>query len=326
VDGVPAAREPSTARIEHSIEATADSARPIDDRPSGARLKSTIETIASVIAPTTLIMALLYYFGWARATATYNHFGIDQSGLGFSIQDYLLRSTNSAFRPLSFLLLVGLLVGWLQVRLARTLEAETPTRLVSLLVGTARVVGALLLFIGLISRFGPVVYNIRFPVVPLSLASGVSLLVYAGWLGQRWEPDRGGSRKARVSPSWLPALRRGLVWAFVIVNLFAAVASYADLRGAELGRQLEAHLAVRPGVVLYSVDPLGLEGPGVGRTSLTKSASRFQFRYVGLKLIVRSGGKYFLVPAGWSSHNGASVFVIPDGDNIRVEFQPGSIP
>jgi hypothetical protein len=60
------------------------------------------------------------------------------------------------------------------------------------------------------------------------------------------------------------------------------------------------------------------------RTSLTKSASRYRFRYTGLRLIVRSGGKYFLVPAGWSSQNGASAFVIPDGDDFRLEFQPGS--
>jgi hypothetical protein len=77
-------------------------------------------------------------------------------------------------------------------------------------------------------------------------------------------------------------------------------------------------------VILYSVQPLGLDGPGVDYTSLPADPSRFRFRYSGLKLLVRSGGKYFLVPAGWSSRSGAPTFAIPDGDDIRVEFQPGS--
>jgi hypothetical protein len=294
------------------------------DEQGGARLRSTIQTIGSVVAPTTLVTALLYYFGWARATATYDHFGIDQSTLGFSTQDYLLHSTNSAFRPLSLVLLLGLLAGWLQLRLARTLESGTPAWLLPLVAHGARVVGLLLLLIGLLGRYGPLVYNVAFPVVPLSLATGVLLLTYGSWVRRRWQPARDVARDPRLSPPWLTGLRRGLLWAFVIVNLFAAVAGYADERGRELGRQLEANLQIRPGVILYSVQPLGLDGPGVDHTGLPAGPSRFRFRYTGLKLLVRSGGKYFLVPAGWSSGSGASTFAIPDGDDIRVEFQPGS--
>lgn len=294
-----------------------------DDGEGGARLRSTIQTIGSVVAPTTLVTALLYYFGWARATATYDHFGIDQSTLGFSTQDYLLHSTNSAFRPLSLVLLLGLLAGWLQVRLARPLESGTPAWLRPLVVHGARVVGLLLLLIGLLGRYGPLVYNVTFPAVPLSLAAGVLLLTYGGWVQRRWQPAR-GARDPRLSPLWLTGLRRGLLWAFVIVNLFAAVAGYADERGRELGRQLEANLQIRPAVSLYSVQPLGLDGPGVDHTGLPAGPSRFRFRYTGLRLLVRSGGNYFLVPAGWSSRSGAPTFAIPDGDDIRVEFQPGS--
>jgi hypothetical protein len=240
--GPPRPAEPAGAGAQWPAEGVT---RP-DDGQGGARLHSTIQTVGSVVAPTTLVTALLYYFGWARATATYDHFGIDQSALGFSTQDYVLHSTNSAFRPLSLVLLLGLLAGWLQLRLVRTLESRTPAWLLPLVAHSARGVGLLLLLIGLLGRYGPLVYNVTFPVVPLSLATGVLLLTYGGWVQRRWQPARDIARDPRLSPPWLTGLRRGLLWAFVIVNLFAAVAGYADERGRELGRQLEANLQIRP--------------------------------------------------------------------------------
>ena len=51
-------------------------------------------------APTTLIVALMVYFGWACTSVQYAVLGIDRGTLGLSVQDYLFRSVNETFRPL----------------------------------------------------------------------------------------------------------------------------------------------------------------------------------------------------------------------------------
>jgi len=66
--------------------------------------KLTIEIIGTAAALTTSLAALLYYFGWARTSALYSYFGVTQDLLDFGTRDYLLRSVNSAVRPLGFVL------------------------------------------------------------------------------------------------------------------------------------------------------------------------------------------------------------------------------
>jgi hypothetical protein len=49
----------------------------------------------------------------------------------------------------------------------------------------------------------------------------------------------------------------------------------------------------------------------------------YRFRYTGLKLIVRAGGRWFLLPAGWTPGNRGAALLLPDTDDLRVEFTPG---
>jgi hypothetical protein len=79
-----------------------------------------------VLAPTTVITALLFYFGWARTNALFGRLGIDQCALGFTVQDYLLRSVNSTFRPLSVVLLAA--TAGLSVHIALSRALATPGR------------------------------------------------------------------------------------------------------------------------------------------------------------------------------------------------------
>ena len=57
--------------------------------------------IAGIVAPATLLTALAYYFGWRRERAFAGYFGIDPSVLGFSTSDYILRSVDALFVPVS---------------------------------------------------------------------------------------------------------------------------------------------------------------------------------------------------------------------------------
>jgi hypothetical protein len=49
----------------------------------------------------------------------------------------------------------------------------------------------------------------------------------------------------------------------------------------------------------------------------------FTYRYDGLRPLLHSGGHWFLLPAGWTHGNGATVIILPDtAPSIRVDLAP----
>ena len=70
--------------------------------------RSALELAGLVVAPTTLVTALAFYFGWVLTNSRASYFGIDASALGFSTQDYLLRSADALFVPLGTALVLAL--------------------------------------------------------------------------------------------------------------------------------------------------------------------------------------------------------------------------
>ena len=73
----------------------------------------------------------------------------------------------------------------------------------------------------------------------------------------------------------------------------------------------------------YSARRLHLAGPAIRETELRGPDAAYRFRYSGLKLVVRSGGRWFLLPASWTPGNGAAALLLADTDELRVEFRPG---
>ncbi len=76
-----------------------------------------------------------------------------------------------------------------------------------------------------------------------------------------------------------------------------------------------------PGVVIYSKDRLEIEMPGIRVEEIGDAQSAYRFRYSGLKLLIRAGGKYFLVPSTWAQTDPVTV-VLPDTDARLMEFTP----
>src|SRR5215471_6472571 len=62
-----------------------------------SRFRGLTTGIVGFAAQTVVLTAVLFYFGWARARASYAYFGVDVSVLNFSVSDYVLRSVNSVF-------------------------------------------------------------------------------------------------------------------------------------------------------------------------------------------------------------------------------------
>ena len=48
----------------------------------------------------------------------------------------------------------------------------------------------------------------------------------------------------------------------------------------------------------------------------------YRYRYSGLRLLIRSGGKYFLLPGNWTRDAG-TVIVLGDRPDYRFEFGSG---
>ncbi|WP_204325447.1 hypothetical protein, partial [Stenotrophomonas maltophilia] len=56
--------------------------------------------------PTTVLTALLYFYGYVSLKAYYSYFGISLSVLDLSTTDYLVRTPDTLFRPLAALVIV----------------------------------------------------------------------------------------------------------------------------------------------------------------------------------------------------------------------------
>lgn len=263
--------------------------------------------IAAVASQTTILSALLFYFGWASTNALYGYFGVDASVLGLSVTDYLIRGTRLAFPTLLVLGALALFVAYTH-RLIRAAVRERSGRLEAL-VRAARGVGVLLILAGFtviaISYGGGAAAQLG-TFAPI--CAGLTLLAYGPFLGA--PAGRGGP---------------GTVWlsttvALALLSLFGALGAYAEIVGRQAAAQAAADLPRGSQVIVYSERELNLSGPGVV-TSIAPSTDLYRYRYQGLHLLIRSGGLYLLVPVGWQPGKGV-VIALPDdsGTGVRIEF------
>lgn len=271
----------------------------------GASVRSVLEVIGLVIAPTALVTAFAFFFGWTLTNARTLYFGIDPSTLDFSTRDYLLRSTDALYVPLGAVVLVALAAlaihalvrAWL--RDSETRRAPWPA---SWAIAAA---GGLFLGVGIAAVFWSLPFRTYYLIPPLAPGLGAALIAYGVYLAR--------GRLAPVAFTLLASL--------VILSAFWTASRYADALGRGRGEELARSLSGRPGVIVYSKEPLGLRPP-VTTTPLDLENSGYSFRYEGLRLLVRSGGKYFLVPDEWEPEDGIAI-VLPDTDKFRFEFSPG---
>jgi hypothetical protein len=146
---------------------------------------------------------------------------------------------------------------------------------------------------------------------PVLLAGGPLLAIEAARLPRS---------RLRGQPARMAAVA---VAGLVALSGFWGMSIYADALGR--GRAMALGAAVReelPAVRVYSERSLGLADAVAHVDRLTGPDERYPHRYSGLRLLVQSGGKYFLVPDGWTRESG-TLIVLPDTPDIRVEFSPG---
>jgi hypothetical protein len=280
-------------------------------------LEPVIGFVSRVLVPAGLLTAMLYYFGYVREQALFSHFGIDLGILGFSTTDYLVRSTSTVFFPLAAVLVIGVAAVAVHHLLVYLLSRLGDRRRWVVWVVLAVIAVVLLVagVVGLQRRANPAIGPL---FAPVALASGAVLLQYTADMAQLHQP----------TPAQLPTVlastqkvRRGLLAALALVAVFWVTTTVAQQRGVATANAIEISLLVRPQAVVYSRARLQITGPGVTLSELDAADAAFAYRYSGLRPLIHAGGRWFLLPAGWTHDNGATVIVLPDSVNdVRVDL------
>jgi hypothetical protein len=299
------------------------------DRPAGGRtdagghVRSALELIGLVAAPTTILAAFAFFFGWTFTNVRTSYFGIDPSTLGFSTQDYLLRSTDALFVPVGAALVLALFAVAVHSLVSRALGDVRLHPALRWAAGIAVIAGAALFAVGVSAVFDPLPFSPHYLFPSASLGIGIALLAYGLHLRGRLDAlhasrpteDAGGG-PSRPSPA------AALVALLVVLSGFWTASEYAEELALGRAKTLEATIDSRPSVTVFAPQRLHIKAPGVVERRLRGADSAYRYRYSGLRLLVRSGGKYFLLPKDWSHATGAAI-VLRDTRELRFEFEAG---
>jgi hypothetical protein len=277
----------------------------------------------AVVAPTTLLTALLYYFGWAHAYYFFGYFGVNSTLLGFTTTDYLIRSVDALFVPMTIAAIAVLAGLWIDGVLRKKLIHQ-PADPISRAVIIALTAGALaLVVIGGISTFVyRTVLNQYAAAAPLSFAVGVLLLAYVVHV-RRYVAATEHKSPAIGARPWAGAVEWAVVFALVGISLFAAATDYAAAVGSSRAQHFAAFLSGQPDVVVFAEKDLSLHAPGVSELRCRDPLAAYKFRYEGLKLVLQSGGLYLFLPETWTQATGAAI-LMPQSNMLRLEFYSAS--
>jgi len=255
----------------------------------------------------------LFYFGWIRSKAQAEYLGFAEAHLDASLTWYVLVSVPALFEPLLYATGVALLWRIGDPRLVPALRARPRVRLrvcVALAASPVLVPVLAWVLVLLTSRGW---WEL---VQPLSLTAGVLLGCYGGSLWSRTGAEGSdGERPTRRLWTSSASLYAGAV---VVVLVFWTVGRFAAVEGRGAAEQFVKGMDDQPDVVVYSAKDLRINAPGV-RTTVYRSPGEYRYRYQGLKLYAYSGGKLFLLPAGWT-YERSQVLVLAEKDGIRVEY------
>jgi hypothetical protein len=289
--------------------------------PGSGKLPQLARVLGGVVAPTTLLTALLYYFGWLHAYYLFGYFGVNSTALGFNTVDYLMRSVDALYVPLAAALIVALLALWGNAALLPALRAGPVgrrSRFVRVVTATGITLvvagGSLTLLIG--SGSGGYV-----ALAPVSFALGVVIVGYAVHMRRVLRP---AGLQDRVAVGWAGAAEWMIAFFLIAIALFTAASDYAGGVGVTRARQLAAELPAQPAVVLYSQHNLDLPPEGITRTRCASADAGYRYRYDGLVLVLESAGEYLLLPRQWSRGGGFPAILLPESDAILLEFYPGT--
>jgi hypothetical protein len=292
--------------------------------PLTSGLPQLVRLVGTVVAPTTLLTSLLFFFGWSQAYHFYDYFGVNTTLLDLTTRDYVQKAADGLFLPLTVLACAGLLALWGHSLLRARLAVGAHPRALRLLTALMAIGGLILAVGGLWSFFAPTVLHryLYGAAPPLSLAVGVLLLMYAVhlWRSLTAEQQPAGPTSR---PAWAAVAEWGAVFVLVGLSLFWAANDYSVAVGRGRAAQMVAALPREPSVVIFSERSLSLDAPGVREMRCKDPEASYRFRYDGLKLLPQSSDQYLFLPETWSRRRGVAI-LIPRSESLRLELIPAS--
>lgn len=284
---------------------------------AAAALPRVLKIVGSVVAPTTVLTALLFYFGLVYSVGYFRYFGVNLTVLDLPVQSYLILSADGLIIPLIYVAAATLPALWLyQVRF-ETLSVRARRIVLRVVTPTSAIAGAALVILAMAhALFGAAVFPATFPEAQgLGLSIGILLLSYAARLRRLLSAPRrsGGIPETVVVAKW------GAVFVLVTIGLFWAVGSYAIGVGAGQAQASAADLYDSPNITLYSEKSLSLTTTGVHEVTCRNPDAAYRYRYDGLKLVPQLGSHYLFLPADWTQSDGAAI-LLPRSEAVRLEF------
>jgi hypothetical protein len=269
----------------------------------------------TVVAPTTVLTALLLYFGYVATSTEFGYFGITLGTLGLSTQDLALRSIGALYVPLGGLLVLLLLATGVHAVVSSRLDADKHQKSLRRAGNTLVVLGGVGVIRGIVGVVLPEVARTE-PVAtsPLSLGLGVMASAYGWYLRRRTAEIPIDDRR----PVWSRHAALAFIVGLVTLSLFWATSSFAGAYGRGRAMDLAGRLSSdRPAVVLDTTERLFADYRGVEEMDLpAEEGQRFRYRYYGFRLLVQAEGRMFLVPEQWRFEDGTTL-VLTVNDDVR---------
>ena len=326
-----------------------------DEELPGSQVERWISFGATIVAPVTVLGALLFYFGYVSSRSQYAYFGVDVDTIGLSTQDYIMRSPQPLLVPLLVLTLAGAGLLMLDATVRRRTASAVadaadeanaakpdlgPAQYVEQIRHIARrsvIFGLAVLTAGVVLLFtyslvrGWALYGM---VTPLLLGLGAALIAYASRVLNLLQFQQAqqtpasakdpGPTRARLAHADSSVLARRtanvLIYVLIAASIFWITATVAQWSGRGLAEYDAQHLDNLPSVILDTKERLFLRDPGIEETVLpTSQGQTFHYRYRHLRLLIEGHDRMFLVPNDWSASD--STLIVPLDDSVRVQFQ-----
>jgi hypothetical protein len=282
-----------------------------------------IGVVTTILAPTTLITALCYYFGYIYTRKKLAFFGVDCDALGFTSSDYVRGSVTVLYAPLLFLLVGWFAAVWIGDYVRRSIRTGQNPHLVRGIGRTTLAVGTVLMLTGIAgvvaAGYTAPLALISWAFSPITLGVG-GLLTVAGHWALTTSASTTTTTPSTHHTTATARVSQVLVISVIVLALFSVMHSFASWLGDNDAQTLAHNLWAKESVVsVVRAERLDVPANLIAETLVETPAGQPPlFRYECFRTLVARSDLWVLVPAKWSTDNGYAVILPTDSSVVSL--------